>query len=93
MLLGDRLVKVDHLIQVIESSSKFNHNLVKSDILPKDKQNFESCEQISSDNVLAELASVPASRATSDLSRGMSPYEFPMVIEKLDKFLSRITAN
>ena len=64
MLLGDQLINVDHLIQLIESSPKFNHNLVKSDILPKDKQNFASCEKISSDTVLAELTSEPASQAT-----------------------------
>ena len=65
MLLGDELINVDHLVQLIETSSKLNHNLVRSDILPKDKQNFASCEKISSEAVLAKLASIPEARATA----------------------------
>ncbi len=64
MLLGDKLINIDHLVQLIESSSKINHNLVKSDILPKDKQNFASCEKISNKVVLTGLTSISASQAT-----------------------------
>ena len=31
MLLGDNLITADHLVWLIESSSKLNHNLVKSE--------------------------------------------------------------
>jgi len=64
MLLGDELISIDHLIQLIESSSKINHNLVKSDVLPKDRQNYSSCEKISNKSVLDELVSIPLSRGT-----------------------------
>ena len=64
MLLGEKLVRVEHLIQLIESSSKMNHNLVKSDVLPKDRQNFASCQKISSEAVFVELASIEESEAT-----------------------------
>ena len=40
MLLGDELISIDYLIQLIESSSKMNRNLVQSDILPKNKHNY-----------------------------------------------------
>jgi hypothetical protein len=64
MLRGDELISVDHLVQLIESSSKMNHNLVKSDVLPKDRQNYSSCEKISNERVFIELTSVARSEAT-----------------------------
>jgi len=64
MILGDELISIDHLIQLIESSSKINHNLVKSDILPKDRQNYSSCEKISNKSVLDGLISISNSRGT-----------------------------
>ena len=64
MLMGEDLITADHLVGLIESSSKLNHNLVKSDILPRDRQNYSSCEKISSKMVLIELESNNESRAT-----------------------------
>lgn len=64
MLLGDEFITIDHLFQLIESSSKINHGLVKSDVLPKDRQNFSSCEKISSNCVLDALLSIPNSQGT-----------------------------
>ena len=64
MLLGDKLINIEHLVQLIESSSKLSHNLVKSDILPKDRQNYSSCEKISNEAALNGLVSVDISRAT-----------------------------
>ena len=64
MLLGDKLVRVEHLLELIESSSKMNHNLVKSDVLPKDRQNFASCQKISSEAVFVGLGSIEESQAT-----------------------------
>ncbi|CAF4039995.1 unnamed protein product [Rotaria magnacalcarata] len=64
MLIGDQAVTVDHLLQLIKSSSKMSHNLVKSDVIPKDRQNYQSCEKISSEAAFNALTSVPNSRAT-----------------------------
>ncbi|CAF4647927.1 unnamed protein product [Rotaria sp. Silwood2] len=46
MMIGDGLVTIDYLLRRIESQSRFNHNLVKSDVCPHDKQNFRSCEKL-----------------------------------------------
>ncbi|CAF4892980.1 unnamed protein product, partial [Rotaria socialis] len=64
MLIGDQAITVDHLLQLIKSSSKMSHNLVKSDVIPKDRQNYQSCEKISSEAAFNALTSVPNSRAT-----------------------------
>ncbi|CAF3917309.1 unnamed protein product [Rotaria magnacalcarata] len=64
ILIGDQAVTVDHLLQLIKSSSKASHNLVKSDVIPKDRQNYQSCEKISSEAAFNALSSVPNSRAT-----------------------------
>ncbi|CAF3816716.1 unnamed protein product [Rotaria sp. Silwood1] len=65
MMMGDHIITVDHLLQLIKSSSsKLIHNLVKSDIRPKDRQNYPSCEKISSEAALNALSSVPYSKAT-----------------------------
>lgn len=64
MLLGDELINIDHLIQLIETSSKINHNLVKTDVLQKDRQNYASCAKISNRFAIDALISVPNSCAT-----------------------------
>ncbi len=64
MLFGDKLISIGHLLQLIETSSKLNHNLVKSDVLPKDRQNFASCEKISNEAVLNGLNAIATSQAT-----------------------------
>ena len=64
MLFGNKMITIRHLLELIESASKLNHNLVKSDVLPKDRQNFASCEKISNEVVLNGLASISASEAT-----------------------------
>ena len=46
MMLGNASISIDHLQQVIETQSKFKHKLVKSDICPRDRQNFRSCEKM-----------------------------------------------
>jgi hypothetical protein len=42
-------------VDLIESKSKIEHNLVKSDLNSKEQQNFASCLRISSEEVLALL--------------------------------------
>jgi hypothetical protein len=51
-------------MQLIKNGSKIDHGLVVSDVYPKDKQNFASCEKISSAAVLSSLKNIPNSEAT-----------------------------
>lgn len=48
-------IDINHLLQIIENHPKLEHNLVRSDILPHDKQNYSSCLKITSDDVLTLL--------------------------------------
>ena len=52
MKMGKYLIDKEHIIYLIESHSKIEHNLIKCDINIKDRQNFPSCRRISSENVL-----------------------------------------
>ena len=51
-------------MELIQNKSKLTHGLVKTDIEPKDKQNFHSCLKISSDEVLTGLEDIDGSLAT-----------------------------
>jgi hypothetical protein len=64
LVIGDQCASIAHLLELIENQSKIDHGLVMSDICVKDKQNYISCEKISSDAVLLGLKRVPASMAT-----------------------------
>ena len=55
MLIGNQYVSIDHLADLINNHSRIDHNLVKSDVFPRDQQNFASCVKISSDDVLKLL--------------------------------------
>lgn len=48
-------ININHLLDLIESHPKLDHNLVRSDIIPSDKQNYTSCLKITSDDVLTLL--------------------------------------
>ncbi|CAF3873881.1 unnamed protein product [Adineta steineri] len=61
LLFGSQLVNIDPLLHIINNFSKFDHGLVRSDINPKDRQNFNSAAKISSDAVLNLLEQVPNS--------------------------------
>ena len=63
LLMGGQCAAVDYLIQLIDNYSKIDHGLVVTDICPKDKQNFLSCEKMSSGSVLDCLKQVPESNA------------------------------
>ena len=52
MKMGCYLINIEHLIDLIESKSNIEHNLTKSDVNVKDRQNFSSCLRISSEKVL-----------------------------------------
>ena len=61
--LGGMKISIDHLLALIRNHPKIDHNLVKSDIIPHDRQNFASCIKITSDDVLA-LLNTPETQAT-----------------------------
>ncbi|CAF1300836.1 unnamed protein product [Adineta steineri] len=64
LIIGEGKVSTDVLFDVINNQSKLIHGLVKTDIYPKDKQNFGSCIKISSVDVLSALEGVSGSYAT-----------------------------
>ena len=51
-------------MQLIDGFSKIDHALITSDICPKDKQNYSSCEKISKSTVIAMLKRIRNSEAT-----------------------------
>lgn len=55
MPMEQKLVSVGHLKILIDSVSKDIHGLVRSDILPNDKQNFRSFEKVTDPRVLNAL--------------------------------------
>ncbi|CAF4164695.1 unnamed protein product [Rotaria magnacalcarata] len=50
--MGSYKVSIKHLYDLIKNTNKIDHNLSKSDLNIRDKQNFTSCQRISSDSVL-----------------------------------------
>lgn len=52
LLLGNELISIVTLTQMISTKSKIHHGLVHSDVQPRDRQNFSSCQKICSENVL-----------------------------------------
>ncbi|CAF1648724.1 unnamed protein product [Rotaria magnacalcarata] len=63
MMIGNGEISVSILFDLINNQSKLIHGLVKTDVHPKDKQNFGSCVKISSDDVLSALDDVSGSYA------------------------------
>ena len=64
LLIGKEEVSIDVLLELIEKKSKLVHGLVKSDVNPKDRQNFTSCLNLSDDDVLSALDDIEGSQAT-----------------------------
>jgi hypothetical protein len=62
--IGKEKVSTEVLITLIQSKSKLDHGLVKTDIEPRDRQNFYSCLKISSHEVLSALEDIDGSLAT-----------------------------
>jgi hypothetical protein len=59
--LGHHLINIEPLFYLINNFFKLDHALVRSDVDPKDRQNYKSCTKISNDNVLNLLEQVPDS--------------------------------
>lgn len=55
---GSQYISIQHLFDIIENTNytKLDHGLTRSDLNPKDRQNYNSCIKISSDDVLNILA-------------------------------------
>lgn len=62
--MGSYQGSIQHLHQLIRTTNKIDLNLSKSDLNVRDKQNFASCQRISSDNVLDLLFSNDQCKAT-----------------------------
>jgi hypothetical protein len=62
--MGDYSIDLHDLINLVETRSKIEHNLIKSDVNPKDRQNFSSCLRISSEAVLNLLNEDSDSKGT-----------------------------
>ena len=55
LCINGQHISMNPLLDLIEGHSKLDHNLVKSDIYPHDRQNYSSCLKITSDDVLGLL--------------------------------------
>ncbi|CAF4370405.1 unnamed protein product [Rotaria sp. Silwood2] len=55
--LGDQSISINHLYSIIDNGkfTKIDHGLTKSDINPKDRQNFSSCVKLTSDDLFKIL--------------------------------------
>lgn len=63
--MGNKFVSISHLKTLLENVSKDVHRLVRSDICPKDRQNFSSLEKIIDKRVIEALENhVSDSQAT-----------------------------
>ncbi|CAF5128679.1 unnamed protein product [Rotaria magnacalcarata] len=51
--LGDQSISINHLYSIIDNGkfTKIDDGLTKSDINPKDRQNFSSCVKLASDDL------------------------------------------
>jgi hypothetical protein len=65
LLIGkEEEVSIEVLMELIENKTKLVHGLVKTDVNPKDRQNFTSCLNLSDDDVLVALEDIEGSQAT-----------------------------
>ncbi|CAF1180854.1 unnamed protein product [Didymodactylos carnosus] len=64
--VGQQLISIQHLQDIIDSDaySKLDHGLVRTDINPKDRQNYRSCEKLTSNDLLNIVRSNPKTSET-----------------------------
>ncbi|CAF4984796.1 unnamed protein product [Rotaria magnacalcarata] len=57
LIVGQQSITIQHVADIIENSNytKLDHGLNRSDLNPKDRQNYNSCVKLASDNVLSIL--------------------------------------
>ena len=58
--INNHQIHINDLFFLMDNYSKIDHNLVKSDIFPHDRQNYSSCVKITSDDVLNLLKEMNA---------------------------------
>ncbi|CAF3281460.1 unnamed protein product [Rotaria socialis] len=63
MMFGSESINIRFLLQLIKDFSKLDHGSVKSDVVPKDRQNYSFCIKISSDCVVQTLEKMQNTRA------------------------------
>ena len=64
LTMGNYRVSIEHLFDLINNNNKLDHNLSKSDLDVKDKQNFHSCQKICDEKVLNILMTNDEYKAT-----------------------------
>jgi len=64
--IGKQSIIMEHLHRIVENDdyTKLDHGLTKSDLNPKDKQNYSSCLKLVSDDLLKILISDPCAQGT-----------------------------
>ena len=65
--LGNQFISISHLNDILDSNvyTKLDHGLTKSDINPKDRQNFNSCLKLTSTDLFRILNDNVNTRGTS----------------------------
>lgn len=58
MLIGNQVVSINVLREILLSSSKWFHDLVFSDLNPEDHQNYASCVRVSCDEIVQTLDNI-----------------------------------
>jgi len=66
LCIGHQTINMDHVRDIIENAQyiKLDHNLNLTDLNPKDRQNYRSCEKIPSDSVLNILKNYTHAQGT-----------------------------
>ncbi|CAF1142258.1 unnamed protein product, partial [Rotaria magnacalcarata] len=66
LYIGNQSISINHLHDIIENDtySKLDHGLTKSDINPKDRQNFSSCFKLTSNDLFNILNADDDTRGT-----------------------------
>lgn len=54
LYIGEQKITVEHIRDIVNNGqyTKLDHNLTQTDLCPKDRQNYRSCERLASKNVL-----------------------------------------
>lgn len=66
LCFGNQSISIGHLQNIIDDDnySKLDHGLTRSDVNPKDRQNFASCVKLVSEDVFRILNTYPDNRGT-----------------------------
>ncbi|CAF1287092.1 unnamed protein product [Didymodactylos carnosus] len=96
LFMGKQSVDITHLSSLIENYSKLDHNLVRSDIFPHDRQNFSSCLKISSVDHL-KINSYMTNEGNKDNSNQLTTKDVEEIVQKAyynaKTFIDRLKMN